>query len=48
MVWYPGCRLAEAAKPLRILMSSTSMTPPGYIAAAACSISNPVFQRGCA
>ena len=34
MVWYPGCRRAKVAKPSCVLMSSTSMTLPGGIAAA--------------
>src|SRR5262245_48828363 len=47
IVRYPGCRLAKLAKPACIEMSSTSMTPPGDILDAACSISNTVFLVVC-
>ena len=47
MVWYPEWRLANFANPSCPAMSSTSMTPPGGIAEAVCSISNSVFLAVC-
>ena len=47
MVAYSGCFLGKVANPSCVLMSSTSITPPGVIALAACSISNTTFAAVC-